>query len=467
MILLKNSKKTKSINIFDSLRIILIIPVDIFHRLIKGVVKQMSENSNRTAKVWGFISEYSLLLILGALGGLWLANMNPEVYYTLTEIVLIPDSYVGHLHDDGHGHVVRELTLHYLVNDVFMALFFAMAGKEVWEAVAIPGGALRGRQAFSTVVATTGGMLGPVIVYLVFAYFMGSTTYDAVKNGWAIPTATDIAFAYLVGRLVFGAGHPAITFLLALAILDDAGGLIILAVFYPSGELQLEWLLLSFGAAIFVWLIFNELPRRLDRGKQDRPNSTKVRKFFGGFPYVIAGILSWYGFQEAGIHPALGLLPVVPAIPHAARAFGIFAEEEKYEHDLLNVLEHTIKAPVQVILFFFGFLNAGVEFSSLGDATWLVLAGLFVGKPLGIFIMGGIAAFTLGLPDGVKMKDVITLGFVAGIGFTVSLFVAGVAFPPGQVLDAAKMGALFSFGAALLAPIVGKILRVEKVLAAR
>ncbi len=427
----------------------------------------MSENSNRTAKVWGFVSDYSLLLILGALAALWLANSNPEVYHALTEIVLVPDSYIGHLHDDGNGHMVRELTLHYLVNDVLMALFFAMAGKEVWEAVAIPGGALRGRQALSTVVATAGGMLGPIMIYLVLAYFMGSTIFDAVKNGWAIPTATDIAFAYLVGRLVFGAGHPAIKFLLALAILDDAGGLLILAVFYPSGELQLEWLLLSFGSAMLVWALFNELPRRLDRGKQHRPVSSWVRKYLGVIPYIFAGILSWYGFQEAGIHPALGLLPVIPTIPHAARAFGIFAEEEKYEHDLLNVLEHTIKAPVQVILFFFGFLNAGVEFSSLGDATWLVLGGLLVGKPLGIFIMGGIAALTLGLPEGVKMKDVVTLGFVAGIGFTVSLFIAGVAFPHGEILDAAKMGALFSFGAALIAPIVGKILRVEKVPAAR
>lgn len=427
----------------------------------------MPENTNKTAKVWGFVSDYSLLLILGALAALWLANQNPEVYHTLTEIVLISDSIIGHLHDNGHTYVVRELTLHYLVNDVLMALFFAMAGKEVWEAVAIPGGALRGKQALSTVVATAGGMMGPVMVYLIFAYFMGSTTFDAVKNGWAIPTATDIAFAYLVGRLVFGAGHPAIKFLLALAILDDAGGLLILAIFYPSGELQLEWLLFSFGAAFFAWFGFNWFPRRLDRGKQDRPNSTLVRKYLGGFPYVVAGILSWYGFQEAGIHPALGLLPVIPAIPHAARAFGIFAEEEKYEHDLLNVLEHTIKAPVQVILFFFGFLNAGVEFSSLGDTTWLVLGGLLIGKPLGIFIMGGGAAFFLGLPEGVKMKDIATLGFVAGIGFTVSLFVAGVAFPAGEVLDAAKMGALFSFGAALLAPIIGKILHIEKISAAR
>ncbi len=427
----------------------------------------MSTNTNTTAKVWGFVSDYSLLLILGAISALFMANTNPDIYHMLTEIVLIPDSLVGHLHQDENGHIVRELTLHYLVNDVLMALFFAMAGKEVWEAVAIPGGALRGRQALSTVIATAGGMLGPVLVYLIIATIMGSDTYEAAKNGWAIPTATDIAFAYLVGRLVFGAGHPAIKFLLALAILDDAGGLLILAVFYPSGELQLEWLLLSFGAVSFVWFVFNELPRRLDRGKQQRPNSTNVRKYLGGLPYVIAGILSWYGFQQAGIHPALGLLPVIPVIPHAAKAFGIFAEEEKYEHDLLNVMEHTIKAPVQVILFLFGFLNAGVEFSSLGDTTWLVLSGLLIGKPLGIFIMGGIAAWTLGLPDGVKMKDVATLGFVAGIGFTVSLFVAGVAFPAGHVLDAAKMGALFSFGAAAIAPVVGRFLRVEKVPAAR
>ena len=168
-------------------------------------------------------------------------------------------------------------------------------------------------------------MFGPIAVYLGLAWILGSDTYDAVANGWAVPTATDIAFSYLVGRIVFGAGHPAVRFLLLLAIADDAAGLIILAIFYPSANLAPEWLLASFGAALAVLVLFNWLPRRLDRGDQARPRSTWIRQKLSFWPYAIAGCISWYGFQESGLHPALGLLPVVPAIPHADRAFGVFS----------------------------------------------------------------------------------------------------------------------------------------------
>jgi len=380
------------------------------------------------------------------------------------EFVLIDDFFIGHLHMDALGHVQRTLTLHYLINDVLMALFFAIAAKEVWEAVVLKNGSLRGKKAATPLFATLGGMLGPIAVYLGLASIMGSETYSAVANGWAIPTATDIAFSYLVGRLVFGAGHPAVRFLLLLAIADDAAGLLILAIFYPSAALAPEWLLLSLGAAVGVFFLFNWLPRQRDRGNQLRPNSTFVRKVFSFWPYLIAGCLSWYGFQESGLHPALGLLPIVPIIPHADRAFGIFAEAETHLHDLLNQMEHALKYPVEIILGLFGLLNAGVVFESIGPATWLVLAGLLIGKPLGIFLFGWFAArvLHLGLPEGMRIVDLIVIGCVAAIGFTVSLFVASVAFDGGSVQDAAKMGALFSFAAAIISFTVGKLLRVEK-----
>lgn len=410
-------------------------------------------------RVWHFLTEYSLLLIIGAVIALIWANINPESYHHFVEFVIWDHAPIGHLHD---GH--RTLTLHYLVNDVLMALFFAIAAKEVWEAVVLKNGSLRGRKAATPLFATAGGMIGPISVYLGLAMIMGSTTFDAVANGWAIPTATDIAFSYLVGRIVFGAGHPAVRFLLLLAIADDAAGLIILAIFYPSGDLAPIWLLLSLGAALGVFLLFNWLPRRIDRGNQTRPMSTGIRRTLGGLPYIIAGCISWYGFMRSGLHPALGLLPIVPAIPHADRAFGIFAEAERYMTDLLNVLEHKLKTPVEVVLFFFGLCNAGVEFSSMGDATWLVLAGLLIGKPVGIFLFGWIAAkpLRLGIPQGMRLIDLVVIGCVAAIGFTVSLFVASVAFEPGATQDAAKMGALFSFAAALVSIMAGKITRVQK-----
>lgn len=407
--------------------------------------------------VWNFIQEYSVLLVLGALTALIWANIDYYSYHHIVDFVIWDYAPIGHLHD---GH--RTLTLHYLINDVLMAFFFAIAGKEVWEAVALKNGSLRGRKALTPLIATAGGMFGPISVYLLGAFMVGK--FAVLANGWAIPTATDIAFSYLVGRIIFGAKHPAVGFLLLLAIADDAAGLIILAIFYPQGDLNLEWLGLSLGAAVGVYVLANWLPRRLDGNDETRPASTKVRRIFGYWPYFIAACASWYGFQEAGIHPALGLLPIVVTIPHADTSFGLFGADAVHQHDLLNDIEHGLKRPVEVVLMLFGFANAGVVFSSIGDATWLVLAGLIIGKPLGILLFGAVAAhlFRLGLPEGMRTIDLLIIGFIAAIGFTVSLFISAVAFPGGEIQDAAKMGALLSFGAVFLSLLVGRIIGVQK-----
>ena len=404
----------------------------------------------KSSGVWNFIQEYSVLLILGAVTALIWANIDYESYHHIVDYVIIDHFFIGHLHD---GH--RTLTLHYLINDVLMAFFFAIAGKEVWEAVALKSGSLRGRKALTPLIATAGGLFGPISVYLLGAYMIGKLAILA--NGWAVPIATDIAFSYLVGRIIFGAKHPAVGFLLLLAIADDAAGLIILAIFYPSGDLNLAWMGLSFGAALGVYLLANWLPRKLDGDDAARPVSTKVRRIFGYWPYAIAAALSWYGFQEAGIHPALGLLPVVVIIPHADSSYGFFGADAVHQHDMLNDVEHGLKRPVEVVLMLFGFANAGVVLSSIGDATWLVLAGLIIGKPIGILLFGAIAAhvFKLGLPDGMRTIDLLIIGFIAAIGFTVSLFISAVAFPPGEIQDAAKMGALLSFGAVFISLAVG------------
>jgi len=422
-------------------------------------------------RVWNFLTTYSLLLIIGAIIALVWANLDLiipvegaptyyiDAYHKLVDFALWENAPIGPMEEG-----IRTLTPHYLVNEVLMAFFFAIAGKEVWEAVALKSGALRGKKAVTPLIATIGGMVGPISVYLGIAAVLGSTTFDAVANGWAVPTATDIAFSYLIGRLVFGAGHPAVRFLLLLAIADDAIGLLILAVFYPSEELAPAWLLLSVGVAVAVYLLANWLPRKLDAGNEDRPYSTWMRQKASFWPYLLAGAVCWYGFARSGINPALGLLFIVPTIPHAERAYGIFSAAESHLKDLLNDIEHKLKHPVEVVLFLFGLLNAGVQFTSMGEATWLVLAGLIIGKPLGIFLFGWLGARPLGfgLPRGMRIPDLFVLGCVAAIGFTVALFVASVAFPAGDVQDAAKMGALFSFAAALVALAAGLILRVEK-----
>ena len=181
-------------------------------------------------RVWNFLANYSLLLIFGALIALVWANTNPHSYHHLVEYPLWFNDWLGpsykywaKAYGDGYdtfasGGATNVLSFHYLVNDIGMAFFFAIAAKEVWEAIILKDGSLRGKKAATPLVATAGGMFGPIAVYLGLAAFLGSDTYNAVQNGWAIPTATDIAFSYLVGRIVFGAGHPAVRFLLLLAI---------------------------------------------------------------------------------------------------------------------------------------------------------------------------------------------------------------------------------------------------------
>jgi len=415
-------------------------------------------------RIWDLVTTYSILLVAGTLAALLWSNLDADGYRHFVHFPLLDPSPIGTLEnakgDDPH----RVLTLHALVNDLLMALFFAIAAKEVWEAMILRDGSLRGRQAATPLFATAGGMLGPVTVYLGLAPVFGAQVLAEVARGWAIPAATDIAFSYLLGRLIFGATHPAIRFLLLLAIADDAAGLVILAIFYPTAPLAPQWLLLSLAAALTVFALFNHLPRRLDRGRPDRPVSSWVRRRLSFWPYAAAAAASWYGFQQSGLHPALGLLPIVPAIPHADRDFGMFDGDEAASTDLLNHIEHGLKFPVEIVLMLFGLVNAGVEIKAFGPATLLVLAGLLLGKPLGITLFGWIAArpLGLGLARGMRLADLPVVGAVAAIGFTVSLFVASVAFPEGNVQDAAKMGALASFLAALPAAISARLLRVRR-----
>jgi NhaA family Na+:H+ antiporter len=409
-----------------------------------------------------YVTEYSLLLVAGAVIALIWANFAPGSYRGLTDFVILQDAAIGHAHLEG-AVVHRTLTLGFLVNDVLMAFFFAIAAKEVWEGVILRDGELRGRKALTPLIATAGGMMGPALVYLLTAALLG--VYGEISRGWAIPTATDIAFSYLVARIVFGAGHPAIRFMLLLAIADDAGGLAIIAIFYPTGTLAPQWLLLSLGAAAAVFGLANWLPRRLDRGRQHRPWSTWARRRMSFWPYAIAGAISWFGFQEAGVHPALGLIPIVATIPHADRPYGIFSEAETHATDLLNWIQHCLKYPVEGVLFLFGLLNAGVALSSMAEPTAAVLLGLLIGKPVGILLFGLFAARVLGygLAEGMRDRDLIVLGCVAAMGFTVGLFVTTVALPAGHLQHAAKMGALLSFGAGFVSVIAGKVAGVQRV----
>lgn len=344
-----------------------------------------------------------------------------------------------HAHGDDHQHAGHGLSIHFIINDILMAFFFAIAAKEVWESL-LPNGALNDpRKAATPLLATVGGILGPALVYIIGAGITG--THASLGNGWAVPCATDIAFSYLVARMIFGNGHPAISFLLLLAIADDAAGLMILAVFYPQAPIQPQWLLLTMGAMLGTMYL-------------------RRRKVHSHWAYLAGpGVLSWVSFMMANIHPALGLVPIIPLMPHAHTDLGIYAKEELDRHDTLSEFEHCWKLPVEYFLGLFGLVNAGVVMSSLGTGTWLVLAGLLIGKPAGITLLTLFAEKGLKLekPAGMDYRHIVTLGMVAGIGFTVALFVSVAAFTqPGAIQDSVKMGALLSFAAAPLAIAMGK-----------
>lgn len=404
-----------------------------------------------------FLIDNSLMLIIGTLVALTWANaahVNESdsydrfVNFDLASLFHLdsngsPDSHAIDAHaEPAHGH---GFTLHFLVNDILMALFFAIAAKEVWESM-LPGGALANpRQALTPLLATIGGIVGPAVIYLLGTFLTG--TNDILGKGWAIPCATDIAFSYLVARAIFGGGHPAIAFLLLLAIADDAAGLMILAVFYPQAKIQPEWLLLTLGALLITMVM-----RR------------RFRLHSHWWYLCIPGTLSWISFYMGNIHPALGLVPIIPLLPHAHTDLGIFAVAELKRHDTLNEFEAFWKTPVEAILGLFGLVNAGVVLSSLGVGTYLVLAGLLVGKPLGVVGLTWFAEKVLKLekPAGMTYAHVATVGMVAGIGFTVALFVSIAAFrTPGAVQDSVKMGALLSFAAAPLALLLGKVFNIR------
>jgi Na+:H+ antiporter, NhaA family len=331
--------------------------------------------------------------------------------------------------------------LHFIVNDIGMALFFALAAKEVVEAIG-PGGPLHSpRRAAVPLIAAIGGMAGPAILYIGLVFVLDT---PELMRGWAIPCATDIAFSYLVARIIFGPKHPAIPFLLLLAIADDALGLLILAVFYPTGTIRPGEFGVILGAALALgwWL--------------------RRRQTLSFWPYVAgAGIISWVAFYRGGLHPALALVPIIPFLPHTPPDRGLFVDGHP-PHDTLTEFEHWWRLPVQGILFFFGLVNAGVELSGAGLGTWIVLAAIVAGKPIGIVSATALSVATgLHKPDGVTWRDLIVIGVIAGIGFTVALFFATAAFRPGPLLEQTKMGALLSISAGAVAVAAARVLRVR------
>ena len=420
--------------------------------------------ANPLMRVINLLQEFSLPLIAGVILGLVAANVNHHWYEVVVDF-----------HPFGHDAYVfgHALTLHFIINGMFMCLFFGIAAKEITEST-LPGGVLNPlRRAINPLVGTLGGVFGPVGLYFAMAwiFYGGSEVFGAVANGWAIPTATDIALAWLVARVVFGPLHPAVNFLLLLAVVDDAIGLVIIAVFYPDPHHPVEplWLLATVGGMAVVFVL-----------RKFRIRWWPVYIFTGGS-------LSWVGLAGAGVEPALALAPIVPFMPSGTHNRSAEAEHGRehqsisaphpratdaeraghggrHEHNVLEQFEHHLKLFVDFGLFFFAFANAGVTFSSIGLVTMMVLVSLIVGKGIGVALFSWLAARVgFPLPDGMGVRHLVVTGVIAGLGLTVALFVAGKAFPGDSPFqEPGKMGAVFSIVAALVAWVLGKVLHVRQ-----
>lgn len=406
-------------------------------------------------KIIQTLQEFSIPLIVGVIVAMLLANTNFELYQAIVNTPLTDmwGLFMGHAHDavhhDGWKHYI---TIHFLANDILMALFFGIAAKEITEAC-LPNGALNPpSKAVNPLMATVGGVLGPVGVFLGLNMLFGQTEW---QRGWGIPTATDIALAWLVARLIFGKSHPAVSFLLLLAVADDAIGLAIIAVGYPDPLHPTEW-------AKLAWLIPG----------MSFAAFLRYRNVQSWKPYIaVGGSFTWWGLYSAHLHPALALVFIVPFLPAPKRDEGLFASPEydnsdahagHHAHSPLENFEHDLKLLVDFGLFFFAFANAGVPMSEANGLTWILLAALVLGKTIGI-VGCSLFATKVGfpLPAGMNVRHLFVTGIVAALGLTVALFVSTQAFTSPALQGAAKMGAVFSAGAALIAWLTAELLGIR------
>ncbi|MFN3552701.1 MAG: Na+/H+ antiporter NhaA [Novosphingobium meiothermophilum] len=319
--------------------------------------------------------------------------------------------------------------LHLWINDALMAVFFFVVGLEIKREI-LDGALSNPRRRRLPVIAAIAGMAIPALIYFAIA-----AKEPALHRGWAIPSATDIAFAIGVLALA-GKGLPSSLrlFLLTVAIVDDLGAVMVIAFFYTSG-LKLMWLGIS-AAILVALIIINRLGIK------------------GLVPYIIGAIALWYAVLHSGVHATIAGVLAALAVPLALNT----------EHDSpLLRLEHALVAPNGFLIVpLFGLANAGVELGlAKGGSATLPLAialGLVIGKQVGI--LGSIlAAERMGIarrPEGASLRQLWGIALLCGIGFTMSLFIAGLAFPASPILvEEAKLGIL---GGSVISALAGLFL---------
>ena len=367
----------------------------------------------------------------------------------------------------GAGDARLELSLLGVINDVFMAIFFLVVGAEIKHELVV--GELRGaRRAAVPVLAAIGGMLVPAALYVLLA--------PGNREGFGTPMATDIAFALAAIRLVGTRVPPfVVKVLMGLAIIDDLGAIVVIAVFY-GGELHTASLLMGAGCvAVLIGM-----------------NAAGVWRLV---PYLVVGVPLWAALHHGGVHPTIagvlvglciparGSVSVDDVVAEARGLVGLASDEAELPDDgrseeALRGLHRRLRqhqAPLEVlvqaaspfiawlILPVFALANGGVRLEGLSLATVVapvslgIIVGLFVGKQLGIFavIVGCVKSGLLRLPDGVRLGHFWGMSILAGVGFTMSLFVAALAFDEGSLVhNEAKAGILLGSTLSALAGLV-------------
>ena len=363
-----------------------------------------------------------LLLLIGAAFALVLSNSDLSGYYfsILKTHILIGTQNYG-----------LDLSVLLWINDALMAVFFFIVTLEIKREF-IKGELSRPKQASLPIIGAIGGMAVPAIIYVIINFETGNTL-----RGWAIPSATDIAFSIGVLSLL-GSRVPISlkVFLMALAIIDDLGAIIIIAFFY-STELQYIYLILMLGAFTAL-LILNKLG---------------VKKFM---PYLLIGLLLWYFTHESGIHSTISGVLLALTIPH---------RDHEKDFSLLLKLEHVLSPYVAFgIMPLFALANAGVSLKGISINTLMnpvpfgILCGLFFGKQIGVFLFSYLSIkFKFAeMPSNSNWIKLYGVGVLTGIGFTMSLFVGNLAFiENNQYIDDVKIGVLTG---SLLSTLVGYFL---------
>ena len=354
-----------------------------------------------------------LVLLFAAIIALFISNSQlASTYYDIL------NSYLA----IGFGEFKLKLSVLHWINDVLMAIFFFLVSLEIKREF-IQGELSNPKQAMLPIIAAVGGMLVPALIYVAINYENSITL-----RGWAIPSATDIAFSLGVLSLL-GKRVPISlkVFLAALAIIDDLGAIVIIAFFY-SGKIQITYLLLMFASIIILILM----------------NRFNVRNFI---PYFIVGVFLWDFTHASGIHATIAGVLLALTIPHKDKI-----NKNAHKDSMLIKLEHAISPYVAFgIMPIFAFANAGVSLEGLSLVTLLnpvplgILCGLFFGKQFGVFLFSyaSIKLKFAEMPNNSDWLKLYGVGVLTGIGFTMSLFVGNLAFgETTEYLSGVKIGVL-------------------------